>query len=116
MRRLLLTTTLAALPFVALACSSKPPACDDPTSTTTVDMQDSAFQPACVATEADATLQLVNHDDTTHTFTVRGTDVDVKVEGGQTADASLAAVPTGTYEVFCLYHPEMKETLQISSG
>ena len=57
---------------------------------------------------------LHNADDTPHTFTVKGTDVDVKIEGGQTAEASLAGVAAGTYAVSCLYHPQMTESLQVT--
>ena len=63
---------------------------------------------------AGQTLTLHNADDTPHTFTVKGTDVDVKLDGGQTAEASLAGVAAGTYAVSCLYHPQMTESLLVT--
>lgn len=114
MRRLLLTIALVAFPIVAAGCSAKPATCESPTATTTVDMQNSTFAPGCVSTAAGQTLTLHNADDAPHTFTVKGTDIDVKIEGGQTASASLAGVAPGTYAVTCLYHPQMTESLQVS--
>jgi len=114
MRRLLLAVALVALPIAAAGCSSKPATCESPSATTTVDMQNSTFAPGCVSTAAGQTLTLRNADDTPHTFTVKGTDIDVKIEGGQTASASLAGVAPGTYAVTCLYHPQMTESLQVS--
>jgi plastocyanin len=111
MRRVLLSLLL--LFPAGLACSSKPPSCDSPTATTTVDISQSTFSPSCVSTGADATLTIVNNDDIPHTFTVKGTDIDVKLDGGATDQASLAGLAPGTYQVTCSYHPEMRETLQI---
>jgi plastocyanin len=112
MRRILLAVLLA-LPL-GVACSSKAATCESPTTTTTVDIQNTAFAPACVSAGAGATLSVVNHDDTPHTFTVKGTDVDVKVEDGATGQATLDGVAPGTYAVTCLYHPQMTETLLVT--
>ena len=115
MRRTLLAVVLIALPLSAVGCSSSASAsCDVPTTTTTVDMQNSTFTPSCVSTTAGQTLTLHNADDTPHTFTVKGTDVDVKIDGGLTAEASLVGVAAGTYAVSCLYHPQMTGSLQVS--
>jgi plastocyanin len=114
MHRLLLVAALVAFPIVAAACSSEPATCESPTSTTTVDMQNSTFAPGCVSTTAGQTLSLHNADDTPHTFTVKDTDIDVKIEGGQTATASLDGIAPGTYAVTCLYHPQMTESLQVT--
>ena len=115
MRHLLLVATLIAVPLLAVGCSSSsPPACDTPTETTTVDMQDLRFAPACVSSTADQTLTLVNADDTPHTYTIKGTAIDVKIEGGATTQAPLTGVAPGTYAVTCLYHPQMTSTLKIT--
>lgn len=114
MRRLLLTLALVAFPIVAGGCSSKTATCESPTTTTTVDIQNSTFAPGCVSTAAGQTLSLHNGDDTPHTFTVKDTDIDVKIEGGQTASASLEGIAPGTYAVTCLYHPQMTESLQVA--
>jgi len=114
MPRLMLVVALVALPLAAAGCSSKPPVCDAPTETTTVDMQGSSFAPACVTATADRTLTLVNADDTPHTYTVKDTEVDVKIEGFATAQAPLGGIAPGTYAVTCLYHPQMTAALQIT--
>jgi plastocyanin len=118
MRRvLLLSAVIAVMPLVA-ACSTsggeQPPACDTPTETTTVDMQEVAFAPACVSATASDTLSLVNHDSTAHTFTVEGTSVNVNIEGGQTAQAPLTGIAPGTYAVTCQFHPTMTEVLRVT--
>jgi len=113
MRRLLLAAALVAFPIAAAGCSSKTATCESPTTTTTVDIQNTTFAPSCISTTAGQTLTLHNADDTPHTFTVKGTDIDVKIDGGQTASASLDGIAPGTYAVTCLYHPQMTESLQV---
>jgi plastocyanin len=115
MRRLLvcLAIAVAALP----ACSTSGgggTTCDTPTKTTTVDMQNMAFTTACVSATANDTLSLVNHDQAPHTFTVKGTSINVNIDGGQTQSAALTGIAPGTYSVICTYHPTMTETLQIT--
>jgi plastocyanin len=112
MRRILLVALLV-LP-AGVACSSNAPACEAPTATTTVDIQNTAFAPDCVSADAGATLSIVNHDDAPHTFTVKDTDINVQLDGGETGQAPLGDVPAGTYQVICTYHPQMKQTLQIT--
>jgi plastocyanin len=112
MRRILLAVLLA-LP-VGVSCTSKASACDTPTETTTVDIQNTAFAPACISASSGATLSIVNHDDTPHTFTVKNTSINVKLDGGATGQASLAGLAPGTYSVVCTYHPQMTETLQVT--
>ena len=112
MRRLL-AIALVTLP-VGVGCSSHAPACDTPTSTSTVDIAQNAFAPTCVGASAGSTLTIANHDDVAHTFTVKDTDVNVQLDASATQQASLAGVAAGTYEVICSYHPEMRQTLQVS--
>ncbi len=116
MRRLLFCLVLAVTPALA-ACSTSgggAVTCDTPAKTTTVDMQDSLFAPACVSATANDTLSLVNHDTVPHTFTVRGTSINVNIDGGQTAQAALTGIAPGTYSVFCSFHAGMTETLQVT--
>ncbi len=114
MIRRLAVAALLALPLgTAVACSSSPPSCDAPTATTTVDMQENLFAPACAEAHATDTLTLVNHDDIPHTYTVKSTDVNVKLDGGATATAALTGIAPGTYAVTCLYHPQMTATLRV---
>ena len=116
MRRLLVCLALAITPALA-ACSTSGgggPTCETPTKTTTVDMQDMAFTPACVSATANDTLSLVNNDTVAHTFTVRGTSVNVSIDSGQTAQAALTGIASGTYSVICSFHAGMTETLQVT--
>jgi plastocyanin len=112
MRRILLAALLA-LPL-GIGCSSKGATCDAPTATTTVDVAQNAFAPSCLSAPSTATLSIVNHDDTPHTFTVKDTSVNVTLEGGATGQASLAGIAPGDYGVICSYHPQMTETLHIT--
>ena len=108
MRHLCVALALLTASVTVAGCSSGSATCDAPTATTTVDIQNSTFSPGCVSAATGQTLTLHNADDTAHTFTVKGTGVDVKLEGGQTGDAA------GTYAVSCLYHPQMTESLQVT--
>lgn len=116
MRRLLLCLVITGAPALA-ACSTSGgggATCDSPTDTTTVDMQNLAFAPGCVSATADDTLSLVNHDAAAHTFTVKGTTINVNIDGGQTAQALLMGIAPGTYSIVCTYHPTMTETLKVT--
>jgi plastocyanin len=118
MRRIAVTVVAAlALTGVAGACSTSgggAPTCDSATKTTEVDMQDLAFTASCVSATANDTLSLVNKDSTEHTYTVKGTSINVTIGAGETASASLAGVAPGTYSVICQIHPQMKQTLQVT--
>ena len=110
----LAVAALLTIPFAtAVACSSSAPSCDAPTATSTVEMQENLFAPACAQVHATDTLTIVNHDDIPHTYTVKSTDVNVKLEGGATATAALTGIAPGTYAVTCLYHPQMTATLRL---
>jgi plastocyanin len=110
---------VAALVLTGLgaACStgsSGAAACPSPTKTTEVDMQNIAFTAPCVSATANDTLNLVNKDSTEHTYTVKGTSINVTVAAGQTATAALTGIAPGTYSVICQFHPQMKQTLQVT--
>jgi plastocyanin len=77
-------------------------------------MQNIAFTPSCVSATANDTLNLVNKDTTEHTFTVKGTSINVTIEGGQAATAPLTGIAPGTYSVICQFHSQMSETLQVT--
>jgi len=115
MRRLLVCLAIAVAVLPAYSTSGGGgTTCDTPTKTTTVDMQNMAFTTACVSATANDTLSLVNHDQAPHTFTVKGTSINVNIDGGQTQSAALTGIAPGTYSVICTYHPTMTETLQIT--
>jgi plastocyanin len=117
MRRAIAVLAVLALAGLGVACSTGgggAPTCDTPTKQTEVDMEHMAFSPSCVSATANDTLSLVNKDSAEHTFTVKGTSINVTIEGGQTATAPLTGIAPGTYAVTCQFHPQMKETLQIT--
>ena len=117
MPRLAVSLAVFALAGLGVACSTNDgtaPTCDQPTKQTEVDMESMAFSPACISATANDTLQLVNKDPAEHTFTVKGTSINVTIDGGQTATAPLTGIAPGTYSVTCQFHPQMTETLQIT--
>ena len=117
MRRIVLLAVVVGLASFGAACSSSGPSgptCDSPTKTAEVDMQNLAFTPSCVSATANDTLNLVNKDTTEHTFTVKGTSINVTIEGGQTGTAPLTGLAPGTYSVTCQFHSQMTETLQVT--
>ena len=109
--------------FFLLALAALLPACDgdaapaepcaDPAPATSVELADFAFQPDCLSVDAGATITLENIGDAPHTFTVGGTDLDVKLDPGASDDVGFASVDPGTYSVTCTFHPEMKATLTV---
>jgi len=117
MRRIVVVLAALVIAGLGVACSTSDgstPTCDQPTKQTEVDMQSLAFTPGCVSATANDTLTLVNKDSAQHTFTVKGTSINVTIDGGQTASAPLTGIAPGTYAVTCQFHPQMKETLQIT--
>jgi plastocyanin len=116
-----LRAVLVAVPLLVVggaACGhgSSAPSCPNPTSTTTVTMVDFAFVPTCVAVGKGATVTLTNHGAVTHTFTVKGTNVSVRVISGRTQHVSLNGIAPGTYTVVCLIHPQMVGALKVGGG
>jgi plastocyanin len=112
-RRVAVIAALVLLP--ACGGDEKPPApCSDPVDATTVELSDFAFRPNCLSTDAGATITLENTGDAPHTFTVEGTDVDVEVDPGSSAEARLSGAEPGTYAVTCTLHPQMEATLTIA--
>lgn len=114
-----LVPILAALALVGLgaACStgsSGAATCASPTKTTEVDMQNIAFTTPCVSATANDTLSLVNKDSTEHTYTVKGTSINVTIDAGKTETASLTGIAPGTYSVICQFHPGMTASLQVT--
>ena len=114
------TAVISVVAIAALtlaACGSEPASSEDlcptPTETTSVEMADFSYEPACAAVDPGATIELRNVGDAPHTFTVSDTEVDVEVPAGETGSADLAGVAAGTYEVTCTLHPQMETAIQI---
>jgi plastocyanin len=92
---------------------SSAPSCADPVPATTVTLQDFAFDPSCASVAPDASLTLTNKGALAHTFTVKGTNVNVTVKAGSTDHVSLKGIAPGTYTVVCTFHPQMTGALRV---
>ncbi len=114
MRTLRSLFVLVMLCVGSLACSrsNTPVACTPSGPTQTVDLKDFAFDPVCIGAPRGATLSLQNTGSVLHTFTVTGTAIDQKLDGGADGQVSLAGIAPGTYAVVCTVHPQMTATLQ----
>jgi plastocyanin len=113
---LTLFALLLAVPIAACSSGSGTPACTNPVATTSVELQDYAFSPSCAEAAPDATLTLTNAGQPIHSFTVKGTDLNVSVDAGASAQVSLSGIAPGDYTVVCIYHPQMVGALRVSSG
>ena len=72
------------------------------------------FSPGTATAKAGSVhFAIKNDDDTTHTFTIDGTSVNIRMDGGTSgsADADLKA---GTYEWHCTIHSSMTGKLTVS--
>ena len=80
----------------------------DCVETSDITMVGSEFDPRCVSTSSPK-VSVVNEDLILHSFTIRGTDVDVDVEDGKraTIDLSGAVEPGVLTEFYCKYHGPM---------
>jgi plastocyanin len=62
------------------------------------------FDPARIEVESGATIEVQNANaNTPHTFTVKGTEIDVSLEP-LTSDTVVLDLDPGTYTVFCKLH------------
>ena len=116
MRTLRPLLVLVMLSVGGIACSSSkaPAACAPSGSTQTVDLKDFAFEPTCIGAASGATLALQNTGSVLHTFTITGTAIDERLDGGANGQVSLAGITPGTYAVVCTVHPPMTATLQVT--
>jgi plastocyanin len=73
------------------------------------------FAPATIKVGRGDTIELSNtNPQTPHTFTVDGTKIDVSLDAGSSATATIA-VPSGTYDFHCRFHASqgMRGTLVV---
>ena len=79
----------------------------------TVTMRDNEYAPRDPVVGS-GELTLVNEGSSPHTFTVEGEAIDVEVEAGSEATASIDLAP-GTYMLFCEFHRQqgMETTLTV---
>ena len=82
-------------------------------TTSSVTMRDNEYAPGDPVVGG-GELTLVNEGSSPHTFTVEGEDIDVEVEAGSEATASIDLAP-GTYTLFCQFHRQqgMETTLTV---
>lgn len=110
---IIITLSLTLGGMACGAAGSEPSACSTFTKSSSVEMDDFSYGPACVQVDAGSTLALDNVGAAPHTFTVEGTDVSVDVAAGAQGSADLSGVAAGTYTVLCTYHPQMKATIEV---
>ena len=76
----------------------------DPTIGTIKGKINYLFDPARIEVESGATIEVQNANaNTPHTFTVKGTDIDVSLEP-LTSDTAVIDLDPGSYTVFCKLH------------
>jgi plastocyanin len=107
----------AAFAIAGTACggssSGGSVACDQPVSTSSVAVVDYAFNPSCTAAASGATLTIKDTGLIAHTFTVKGTSIDVPIASGETKQVPLTGIAAGTYQVVCTLHPTMTGALKV---
>jgi plastocyanin len=90
-------------------CTSK----NATTLTGTLTAKNFAFSPDCFSLASGSTISLANGDPRGHTFTVKGTDVDVTIPpSGGTGEATAPA--PGRYDFFCRLHSQMTGTIIVT--
>jgi plastocyanin len=73
-----------------------------------------SFDPAELEFEAGEDIHVKNGNaNTPHTFTVDGTDIDVRLDPLEEAEVTLDLDP-GAYDFHCEFHPQMTGTLTIA--
>jgi plastocyanin len=115
MRPIVRTLLAFALALLGAACSGSeaPPACDEPQTTTSVEMLDFEFAPGCVQAATSDTLEVANAGEAPHTFSVRDADLSVDAAAGETGSVALEGLAPGTYGVYCVYHSQMTAALRV---
>src|SRR4026209_1063200 len=113
MRTLRSLLVLLILCVAGIACSSSKASsgCTPSGPTQTVDLKDFAFEPTCIGAPSGATLALQNTGSTEHTFTIDGTAIDEKLDGGASGQASLSGIAPGIYAAVCTLHPQRTATI-----
>ena len=80
--------------------------------TGTLQVKNSSFNPSCFAVASGTTISVANSDPLGHTFTVKGTDIDVPLPRSGTGEATAPA--PGTYDFYCTIHPGMTGTIVVT--
>ena len=109
----LLLALVLFLPACAGDDGAQAEPCTDPTPAASVELADFAFRPDCLSVGAGGSIALENTGDAPHTFTVGGTDLDVKLDPGGADEIRFDAVAAGTYAVTCTFHPQMEAIVTV---
>jgi plastocyanin len=75
-------------------------------------MQGREFSPGCFKVASGSTISVENKDLVVHTFTVKGSNIDLHLLGGQAGSASAPAV--GAYDFICTFHLGMSGTIFVT--
>jgi plastocyanin len=79
-----------------------------------VSLNNYLFDPARIEVETGTTIELANANaNTPHTFTVKGTDIDVSLEP-LSSDTTVVDLEPGTYDVFCRLHMAFDMTAELT--
>jgi plastocyanin len=79
----------------------------------TITIKDFTFDPSTLTISGSTTIEVVNQDDTEHSFTLDDDTVSQDVEGGESATVTIA--PTASIGWHCEYHPDtMKGSITVS--
>jgi plastocyanin len=120
--RIAFLAVVAALTLAASGCSS-----DSSTATTggatdgatdggsadqTITIKDFTFDPSTLTVSGSTTIELVNQDDTEHSFTLDDDSASQDVEAGETATVTID--PAASIGWHCEYHPDtMKGSITV---
>jgi plastocyanin len=85
---------------------------DGGTAAETITIKDFAFTPSELTVSGSTTIEVVNEDDTEHSFTLDDDSVSQDVEGGDSATVTID--PAASIGWHCEYHPDtMKGTITV---
>ena len=74
-----------------------------------------AFDPPELTAAVGDSIEFTNEDDTVHSFTIDGSDIDEDADGGQSTTVDLASLSQGKYSFYCKYHKDsMTGTLEVT--
>jgi plastocyanin len=108
----------AALTLAAAGCSSDSSttdtggATDGGSADQTITIKDFTFTPSTLTVSGSTTIEVVNEDDTEHSFTLDDDSVSQDVEAGESATVTID--PAASIGWHCEYHPDtMKGSITV---
>jgi plastocyanin len=111
------TMAAIAVALLSVACGSSSPSSSSPSgsggqsatpASASATIQQGAggqlvFSPATLTVKHGDTIEVKNVSSIPHTFTVKGQEIDLTNEGGQTQTVTVSLAP-GTYTFICRFH------------